>query len=84
MNEYEYLFVTNLHIKLKHVIDAAIFVKVTHDDQLYVEIKRFDLVFRGYICNDFSERIRNGYTTDYAVYEIVKEYKEFIHKIFFY
>ena len=84
MNDYEYLFIANLHSKLKLLIDGSIFVKVTHDDRLYVEIKRLDLTYRGYIVNDFSERIKNGYTTDYAVYEIVKEYKEFIHRIFFY
>lgn len=85
MSNYEYVFVTNLHEKLKEQIRGRIFVKVVSDDRLYVFIQRdvADKAFNLYI-NNFSDRILNGWFTDYAAYEIGQDYKKFIMKKYFY
>lgn len=56
MTDYEYLFSTNLHAKLKERIQGGIFVKVNENDSLVVAIKRkdgnnFDMSF-----TDFSKQ----------------------------
>lgn len=85
MSNYEYVFATNLHEKLKGQIRGRIFVKVVSDDRLYVSIQRdvADKVFNLYI-NNFSDRILNGWSTDYAAYEIRQDYRKFIMKKYFY
>ena len=40
MTDYEYLFSTNLHAKLKERIQGGIFVKINENDSLVVAIKR--------------------------------------------
>ena len=77
--DYEYLFETNLHAKIRE----KVFVKINRDDVLIVKIESFgDLKFETSIDN-FSKRILNGYSTDYAAYEIVKRYKSYIMKRYF-
>lgn len=83
MTDYEYLFSTNLHAKLKERIQGGIYVKVNDNDSLVVKIMRqdgnnFDVSF-----TDFSNKFLNGFTTDYAAYEVVKQYKKFVMKQFF-
>ena len=77
MKDYEYLFAMAVQQKLKKQIIGKIFVKVNCDDELIIEIKNGDTEFRSVITN-FSDKIINGYPSDYAVYEIVNEYKKFI------
>lgn len=83
MTDYEYLFSTILHAKLKERIQGGIFVKVNENDSLVVAIKRkdgnnFDMSF-----TDFSNRMLNGFSTDYAAYEVQKKYQKFVMKQFF-
>ena len=83
MRDYEYLFVTTLHQKLKDKIVGKIFTKVNTNDELYVEIISFgDLMFKTTLGN-FSEKIMNGWSTDYAAYEVIGQYKTFINERFF-
>ena len=70
MTDYEYLFSTNLHAKLKERIQGGIFVKVNENN--------FDMSF-----TDFSNRMLNGFSTDYAAYEVTKKYQKFVMKQFF-
>ena len=77
MKDYEYLFAMAVQQKLKKQIIGKIFVKVNCDDELITEIKNGDTELRSVITN-FSDKIINGYPSDYAVYEIVNEYKKFI------
>lgn len=80
---YEYLFQTNLHAKIREKVIGKVFVKVNQDDVLIVKIESFgNLKFETSIDN-FSKRILNGYSTDYAAYEIVKRYKSYIMKRYF-
>ncbi len=83
MTDYECLFSTNLYAKLKERIQGGIFVKVNENDSLVVAIKRndgnnFDMSF-----TDFSNRMLNGFSTDYAAYEVQKKYQKFVMKQFF-
>lgn len=83
MKDYEYLFVTSLHSKLKDKINGKIHVKVQHN-KLYVEIERLGLIYSDVVVEDFSEKVLHGYTSDYAAYEIIRDFKIFIKTRFFY
>lgn len=83
MLDYEYLFSNNLYERLKKTIKGGIFVKINDNDNLVVKIKRkdgnnFDVSF-----TDFSNRILNGFTTEYAAYEVTKKYQRFVIQQFF-
>ena len=72
MTDYEYLFSMNLQAKLKEKIQGAIYVKVNENDSLVIKITRrdennFDMSF-----TDFSNKFLNGFSTDYAAYEVQK------------
>ena len=78
MKDYEYLFVKLLHQKIKDKIVGKVFVKVNTNDELFVEIISYgNLIFNSSIGH-FSERLLNGWSSDYAAYEIIKQYKTFI------
>ena len=79
MVDYEYIFAMNLHEKLKQLVIGWIFCEIDRNDRLHVVIKtkRGDFEFETYV-NDISDKIVNGYTTDYATYEIMQKYKRFI------
>ena len=87
MTDYEYLFSMNLQAKLKEKIQGAIYVKVNvkvnENDSLVIKITRrdennFDMSF-----TDFSNKFLNGFSTDYAAYEVTKKYQKFVMKQFF-
>lgn len=81
MLNYEYEFVTALRSKLKEKLLGKIFCKVINNE-LYVEINNFGLEFKMHI-DDFANKVLNGYSTDYAMYEIITTYKKFVlHKYF--
>lgn len=83
MTDYEYLFTTTLHQKLREKIVGKIFVKVTRNDELFAKIESYGgLEYRFYRSN-FSESLLNGYTTDFAAYEVVTEFKRFIMNKYF-
>lgn len=78
MLSYEWLFVQSLHAKLKERIVGKIFITVTKYDTLYIKIESFGGLTYDCSFRDFAYKIQNGYSTDYAVYEIVNDYKRFI------
>ena len=84
MQDYEYLFAMNVQQRLKDMVKARVFCKINPDDELYVEIEERDSGI-GYYCviPAFSQKILNGYTSEYAAYEVVKSYKNYIMKMFF-
>lgn len=83
MLDYEYLFSTALSSKLKERIQGRIYVEVIWDDVLIVKIKRQDGNNFKYRFENFSKRVLNGFTTDYAAYEVENEYRRFVLKQFF-
>lgn len=80
--ELSYVFATNLQQKLKDKIYGKVFVKVI-DDDIYISVDCYsDIRFKTTISN-FANRILNGYTTDYACYEIMEQYRKFVFKQYF-
>lgn len=66
----------------RHFI-GKVYCKVNEENELYIKIESLgDLKFSMTIDN-FSERILNGYSTEYAVYEIMSEYEKFVHNRYF-
>lgn len=82
MQDYEYLFVTNLHQKLKEKVKGGVYTNVTENDELCIKISNGDLVY-GMRLSNLSDKIINGWSTDYAVHEILESYKRFINKTYF-
>lgn len=83
MMDYEYLFAMTLRQKLRERVYGKIFCEVNRDNVLVVEIKsRGDWIFNMEFDN-FSERFINGFTTEYAMYEVVNKYKKFITNRYF-
>lgn len=83
MMDYEYLFSMNLHQKLRERVIGKVYCEVNEENELYIKIKSLgDLKFSMTI-NNFSERILNGYSTEYAVYEIMSKYERFVHNRYF-
>lgn len=77
MQDYEYLFVKTLHQKLKEKIVGKIFVNVAHDE-LIIKIETYGgLIFSASFGN-FSERFMNGFSTEYAAFDVFKQYEKFI------
>lgn len=83
MLDYECLFSNCLYEKLKGVIKGGIFVKVNENDSLVVEIKRKDGNNFGVSFTDFSNRVLNGFATEYAVYEVTRKYRKYVMEQFF-
>ena len=75
MADYEYIFSTLLHKKLKEKIVWRIYVAV-RNDILITEIDTIGGIKIDISINDFANKLVNGYSTDYAAYEIAKEYKK--------
>ena len=81
MADYEYIFSTLLHKKLKEKIVGRIYVAV-RNDILITEIDTIGGIKIDISINDFANKLVNGYSTDYAAYEIAKEYKKrYCHSI---
>lgn len=83
VTDYEYLFSMNLQARLKEQIQGAVFVKVDMDDNLIVKITRRDKNNFEMSISNFSDRMLNGFTTEYAAYDIRKKYRDFVMEQFF-
>lgn len=83
VTDYEYLFSMNLQARLKERIQGAVFVKVDMDDNLIVKITRRDKNNFEMSISIFSDRMLNGFTTEYAAYHVRKEYRDFVMEQFF-
>mgnify|MGYP006968139813 CR=1 FL=1 len=80
---YEHVFSMNLHEKLKQKIVAWIFCEINSENQLHVVIRTKQGGFRYESCiDDISEKIVNGYSTDYAAYEIIRDFRKYITRCF--
>ena len=78
MYDYEYLFSTELHKKLKEKIVGGVWVKC-YNDELHVKITSFyGKVEFEYTIDDFGNKILNSLSSDTIVYQVCREYKQFI------
>lgn len=82
MQDYEYFFVKALHTRLKPRIKGKIFVNV-FNDVLNVEITTVDDLIFEWHKERFSEALLNNYSTEYAAYEVKKEFTKFIEEQIF-
>ncbi len=83
MMDYEQLFAMNLHQKLRERVKGKVFCVVNQNNILVVKIKsrgdwKFSMEF-----DNFSDRFLNGFTTDYAMYDILSKYRKFITNRYF-
>lgn len=74
----ETVFTIALQQKLKNKIVGKIFVRYVSTDSIYVQITTEDGLDYKTHLNNFTERVLNGWSAEYAAYEIFSEYKKFI------
>lgn len=79
--DYRYVFSTLLHAELKKRIVGRIFTKITYYDELLVKIDTYDDLTYTVTIPNISDKILNGYTTEYAMYEVMKNYRDYIQKL---
>jgi len=82
MTEYEKLFTMTLHERLKGIIRGGIHIVVTPDDVLRIKIACDNFIFIAKF-GDFSNKIRSGWTTEYAAYEVEKLFRSYIKNRYF-
>ena len=83
MAEYEYIFSNTLKNKLIDKVKGGVKTWI-YDDELHISIRLEECGIQfEHIIPNISERILNGYATDYAVYEVVQIYHSFIRDRFF-
>ena len=72
MLDYEYIFATELHKKLKPRIKGKIYVCITKHNELSVKINNLNLEYEYLSENKFSDMVLNGYSTtlSYSLFAI--------------
>ena len=83
MLDYEYIFATDLHKKLKPRIKGKIYVCITKYNELSVKINNLNLEYEYLSENKFSDMVLNGYSTDDAMQEIMQDYQQFVYEKLF-
>lgn len=82
MCDFEYLVSTEIHKKLKEKVVGKVWVKVYHNE-LHIKITGNSGIEYEFVRDNFDRRIINGYSSDYIVYEVIKDYKTFILNNYF-
>ena len=79
MVDYEYLFATNLHQKLKEIVKGKVFCAIK-DDHLYVSIETKEIGKYEYMLNSsFADDLIHGQiSTDNVVEVVVREYRNYV------
>ena len=83
MLNYEYIFATELHKKLKPRIKGKIYVCITKYNELSVKINNLNLEYEYLSENKFSDMVLNGYSTDDAMWEVMQDYQQFVYEKLF-
>ena len=83
MLDYEHIFATELHKKLKHRIKGKIYVCITKYNELSVKINNLNLEYEYLSENKFSDMVLNGYSTDDAMWEVMQDYQQFVYEKLF-
>lgn len=83
MLDYEFIFSTGLHNRLKDKVKGKVWVKA-YKDELHVKIETRECGdYYEYVVYDLSTKVLNGLNTDYIAYLVLKDYYDFINSIFF-
>ena len=83
MLDYEYIFATELHKKLKPRIKGKIYVCITKYNELSVKINNLNLEYEYLSENKFSDMILNGYSTEDALYDVMNDYNDYVYNQIF-
>lgn len=80
MAEYEFIFANRLRYKIIDQINGCVKTWVT-DNTLHVGIRlqEYNIQFE-YTLPNFSDCVLHNLTTDYVVYEVIREYKTYLHE----
>lgn len=83
MIDYEYLFVTNLHQKLKEAIKGKVFCAIK-DDHLYISIETKEIGKYEYMLDSsFADDLIHGQiSTDNVTEVVVRDYRSYIIRRF--
>lgn len=81
--EYEYEFMVALHQKLKERINDGILVKVLNGDVLFIRIRHNDDLDWYMTYPNLTGRIFDGWSTDDAANDIIKEYRNEVLRRYF-
>ena len=83
MQDYEYLFSTELHKRLKEKVKGKVWVKIYHDELHVNIIPDENGELYEFVMTDMASRILNGLSTSYIVYDIIKDYRNYVNKQYF-
>lgn len=83
MQDYEYLFSTELHKRLKEKVKGKVWVKIYHDELHVNIIPDGNGELYEFVMTDMSSRILNGLSTSYIVYDILKDYRNYVNNQYF-
>ena len=83
MQDYEYLFSTELHKRLKEKVKGKVWVKIYHDELHVNIIPDENGELYAFVMTDMASRILNGLSTSYIVYDILKDYRNYVNKQYF-
>lgn len=83
MQDYEYLFSTELHKRLKEKVKGKVWVKIYHDELHVNIIPDENGELYEFVMTDIASRILNGLSTSYIVYDILKDYRNYVNKQYF-
>lgn len=83
MVNYEYLFTTTLHQKLKEIIKGKVFCAIK-EDHLYVSIETKEIGKYEYTINSSfaDDLIRGQISTDNVAEVVVREYRSYVIRQF--
>ena len=82
MTEREYIFSTALRNKVITKVFGGVKTWITNDEQFVsIRVSEYGIEWV-YSISDISTKMLNGYTTDYAVYEVMEAYKKYLNMIF--
>ena len=83
MLDYEFIFSTELHNRLKDKVKGKVWVKA-YNDELHVKVETRECgdEYEFVVC-DLSTKVLNGLNVNYIAYLVLKDYHDFINSIFF-
>lgn len=81
--DYKILFTKMLRARLQEKIKGKIFVSISNDDELYVEIDRFGDFTYELSIKDLSHKLLFGYSVIDAMNEVIQKYRKFVLKKYF-
>lgn len=78
----ERIFAQNLKAKLLEKIYGRLCVRI-FKDEVHVYIECWSDIDCEIVLTDFTNRVINGWSTDYAAYEVLEQYKKVVRNRYF-